>query len=79
MIHRVTPHSHHIEEIEKKIPTITVADPGFPRRRGGTLDFGAKNLSFGKVFAKHCMKMKDIGPRGGVRVPSAPLDPPMIQ
>ena len=24
-----------------------------------------KNLLFGKIFTENCMKMKEIGPRGG--------------
>ena len=41
----------------------SVADPGFHRVWGANpLVFG-KNLLFGKIFAKNCMKMKDFGPR----------------
>ena len=36
---------------------------------------GGGNLLFGQLFPKNCMKMKEIGPRGGV--PRASLDPPM--
>ena len=52
-----------------------VADPGFHRswQMGAlTLRWGA-NLLIGKIFAKYCMKMKEIGP-GGERVDTAPLD-----
>ena len=43
----------------------SVVDPGFPRR-GVSTPLG-KNLLFVKIFAKNCMKMKEIGPRGDVR------------
>ena len=49
---------------------ISVADPGFCSQR-------VKNLLFSKNFDENCLKMNEIGPRGGRRVPSAPLDPPM--
>ena len=38
----------------------SVADPGFPR-----LNL-SKNLLFGKIFTENCIKIKEIGPRGGV-------------
>ena len=41
--------------------------------------FWSEILLFGKVFAEDCIKMEEIGPRGG-RVPSVPpppADPPM--
>ena len=41
---------------------IAVADPGLPNGGGG--EQGA-NLLFGKLVAKNCMKLKEIGPRGG--------------
>ena len=39
---------------------------------------GSINLLFCKFLAKNCMKMKEFGPRGGARVPGAPLDPPCL-
>ena len=39
-----------------------MADPGFPRR--GPAPEGGANLLFHKCFAKNCMRMKEIGPRG---------------
>ena len=50
----------------------SVADPGFltwvvPTRKGCT------NLLFSNVFAKNCMKEKEIGPKVGSRITSAPL------
>ena len=39
---------------------------------------GCVHLLFGDIFAANSMKMKEIGPRGGVPVPSPPLDSPMI-
>ena len=40
---------------------------------------GRVSLFFGQIFPENCMKMKEIGPRGGyVCVPDAHLDPPMI-
>ena len=40
----------------------------------------SKNLIFDKIFPENCMKMKEIGPKGGegARIPSSPLDPPMF-
>ena len=37
---------------------------------------GGINLLFGKVLAENCIKMKEIGGRGGASLAS-PLDPPM--
>ena len=36
-----------------------------------------KNLLFGQIFPKNCMKMKKNWTQRGARVPGAPLDPPM--
>ena len=36
----------------------------------------AENLLFGHIFPKNCMKMKEIGPRGGASL-VPPLDPPL--
>ena len=43
----------------------TVWDPGFPRRGGGNPWLWWKKLLFDNIFAKHCMKIKEIGPRWG--------------
>ena len=32
-------------------------------------------LLFGTMFAEKCIKMKEFGPKGGVHIPSAHLDP----
>ena len=37
----------------------------FPDGAGGPTCVWAENLSFDKIFAKNCLKMKEIGPRGG--------------
>ena len=50
--------------------SITVADPGFPR--GRQLPKGCANLLFCSHFAENCMKMKNLGGKGGV--PGAQLD-----
>ena len=59
----VTFHTHR-QRTEKR--TLSLADPGFPRR--------GKNLLFGKVFAENWMKIKEIGPRGGEARPWRPLE-----
>ena len=46
---------------------LSVADPGFPRQGGGgggvaNPSIWGENLSFSKIFAENCMKMKEIGP-----------------
>ena len=51
----------------------SVADPGFPRGGGANPQSGGANLLLGQKFPENCMKMKEFGPRGGVRVPCAPL------
>ena len=55
-----------------------VADPGFPRGGGANPQGGGANLLFGQNFPQNGMNIKKFGPRGGVRVPGAPLDPPML-
>ena len=45
----------------------------FPDGGRGNPWFWSENLLFGKAFAENCMKMKEIGPKGG----GTPLDPPM--
>ena len=48
-----------------------MADPGFRRVQG-------KTVLLGKIFAKNCMKMKEMGQKGGARCyRSLNLDPPM--
>ena len=57
-----------------------VADQGFPRPGTSTPPIWGKTLSFGKIFAESCMKMKEFGPRGSrTSLASLPpsLDPPM--
>ena len=58
-------------------PHTPVADPEF-HRRGWGANFRGEGLNplFDKIFAKKYMKMKEIGPRGGV-ITSTPLDSPM--
>ena len=58
---------------------VVVADPEFPRRGGGNFQGGDANLLFNQIFPENCMKMKEFGPRGGARVPGAPLDPPLCR
>ena len=43
---------------------------------GGSRLFLGTNLLFGIIFAVNCMKIKEIGLKGGAR-PSRPLDPPL--
>ena len=54
-----------------------MADQGFPRRGWGGAGANPcvwpKNLLFGKIFVKNCMKVKEIGPGGGGRVSSDPI------
>ena len=41
---------------------------------GGTnLQGGGANLLFGQFFSENCMKIKNLEPEGGGRVPGAPL------
>ena len=54
-------------------PTRAVVDPGFPRGGRQPLSL-SENLLFGKVFTKNCMKMKEIGPRGGIYAVQQKLD-----
>ena len=52
----------------------------FPDRVGGGIadpSIWGENLSFSKIFAENCMKMKEIGPGACVLAPP-PLDPPML-
>ena len=49
-----------------KIDLLTVADPGFPEWRGcQPQSWRQEILLFHKVVAENCMKMKEIGPKGG--------------
>ena len=43
------------------------------QRGGANFQGGDKNLLFGQIFPKNCMKMKEFGPRGG----RASLAPPL--
>ena len=48
-------------------------NPGFARAGcHNPRERGCANLLFGKIFAENCMKLKEVGPRGGV-FPSDPL------
>ena len=53
-----------------------MADPGF--LKGANSKSGCEKLLFGQCFPENCMKMKEIGPRGGARPWCPPLDPPML-
>ena len=55
-----------------KICTSSVADPGFPIRGGHGPIRGALDLQHGCFSAKMYVKMKELGPMGGVR----PARPP---
>ena len=55
---------------KERIRHQSVADPGFPR-----LNL-SKNLLFSKIFTENCIKMKEIGPRGGLSLMPRP-NPPM--
>ena len=55
-----------------------VVDPEFPRWGLPTPEFGVKTYYLGKIFAKNCIKMKEIGPTGVGGFGNAPLDPPMV-
>ena len=50
----------------------SVVDPEFPRQGGANPKGGGKNLLFGHFFPENCMKMKEIRPGGGARIPGAP-------
>ena len=52
---------------------LSVADPGFPRRRRANPSEVDENLLFGKIFAENYMKINEIGQSERVY-----LDPPMI-
>ena len=51
----------------------SVADPG--GEVGAPIFRGPTSLP---NFPKNCMKLKQFGPQGGVHVPRAPLDPPLM-
>ena len=55
-------------KIEIILKLITVADPGFPRRRQPLIL--EQKPTIWQDFAENCIKMKEIGPRA--RVPSTP-------
>ena len=55
----------------------TVADPGFPRRGGGTLRGGRQHTIFSN-FPQNCIKLKEFGPPVGMR-DACPIDPPPIK
>ena len=55
---------------------MSVADPEFPR--GGLLSYppGGANMILPN-FPQNCMKLKEFGLGEAVRIPYAPIDPPM--
>ena len=52
-----------------------VADPGFPIGGRGPIR-GGVDPPMQALFGENYVKMKQLGPMGGVR-PARPLDPPM--
>ena len=48
---------------------MSLADPGFSPGGGAPTPKSAIIFQF---FAENCMKMKELGPPGGARVPGAP-------
>ena len=48
-----------------------MADPGFPTG-GANPREGCENVLFGNIFAENCMKMREIGLRGGTRPRATP-------
>ena len=54
-----------IQNSDVSMSSLTVVDPGSPRKGVPTPEFGAKISYLARFFAKNCMKMKEIGPRGG--------------
>ena len=48
-----------------KLEYRTVADPGFPSLGYANPLVWDKNLLLDTIFGKNCMKIKEIGPRGG--------------
>ena len=57
-------------------PWLPLVDPGFswgvPTPKVGVLTY-----YFAIFFAENCMKMKEFGPWGELRIPVTPLNPPM--
>ena len=58
-----------------KLPTVSVADPGFPRGGGANSRGGVPTYDFAKI-SKNCMKLKEFGPPGG-RSKFYYVDPPL--
>ena len=59
----------------KPLPTLSVADPGFPRGGGANSPGGHQHTILPK-FPKNCMKLKEFGP-GGARPKFYYVDPPL--
>ena len=53
-----------------------VADPEFSKRGRYPHKWVCQPIIW-LILSENCMKMKEIGPRGGALVPGAPLDLPM--
>ena len=53
-----------------------VADPGFPRD-GGINSSGGRQHTILPKFPKNCMKLKEVGPPGGVSL-VRPFDSPLL-
>ena len=53
--------------------TSPVVDPEFLRWGGANLWAWGENLLFDKIITKNCMKMKEIGPKGCICMPSVLL------
>ena len=49
-----------------------------PQREGRQPPGECPNILFGKSFAENCIKMNEIGPRGGLTSLALPLDPPLM-
>ena len=67
----------HCQSLE--IASVSVADPGFPRRGGANPKVWDANLLFWSMFPKNCMKIKKkwIGGGGKYVLGAIPLDSPI--
>ena len=66
--------NHSVDWYVNHILAIPVADPRIPRQRAPTPKWGGAKLLFDKISPQNCMKMKEIGPRGGnVSLAPSPL------
>ena len=59
-------------ELGEESEPISVADPGFPRRRAPTSKIGVHTYYLAKFFPQNCMKRKEFGPEGAC-LPGTPL------